>query len=90
MIGIPSNLQSRADWLNAYQYAQDHPQARPTLKARLEALKASGTMKVLRPGVAKPPEEQTPDDYEDVLDPASPLVLSGLLLTEIETMIRAL
>jgi hypothetical protein len=60
------------------------------LRSRLVALKNTRHIKVLKDGINKPAEEQTPDDYEDALDLASPFVRSGLSEGEVDTMIGAL
>jgi hypothetical protein len=91
MVGLPQNLQTRADWINAYQYAViQNGEQKAVMKNRLQALKETGTMLVLKPGVDKPAEEQTPEDFEPVDDPASPLARSGLSAAEINSMILIL
>jgi hypothetical protein len=47
-------------------------------------------MKVLKAGVTAEPEDQTPDDYEDAPDQASAFAKSGLLDSEIASMIGGL
>jgi hypothetical protein len=92
MIGIPSVLATRQDWLNTYQYVQaaNNAELKKQLRERLTALKETRYMKVLKSGVEKEPEEQTPSDFEDTLDPASSFVRSGLLENEVDTMIGGL
>jgi hypothetical protein len=92
MTGIPAVLATRQDWLNAYQYAQANPttELKKSLRDRLIAMKATRYMKVLKAGVVAGPEEQTQDDFEDALDPASPFAQSGLLENEIDQMTGAL
>lgn len=90
MKGLPMYLQTRSDWENAFDYAMKHQEARAELVSRLLSLKASKTMKVLKPGVVKPPEELEPEDFEEALDPASPYVQSGFTDSEIDTMIAKL
>jgi arginine deiminase len=88
VIGIPSVLATRQDWLNTYQYVQasNNMELRKQFRERLTALKETRYMKVLKSGVEKEPEDQTPSDFEDVLDAASPFVRSGLLENEVDTM----
>ena len=86
MVGIPDNMNSREDWLNAYQYAINNGGSK-ALRARLEALGATKTMLVLKAGVKKTAEEQTPDDFEAKTDPNSAFALSGLTDDEIASMI---
>jgi hypothetical protein len=90
MKGIPENLQTRQDWLNAYHYALDHPEAKHNFKHRLEMLLQSRFVKVLKSDVQKSPEELSPDDFEDQEDPRSPFILSGLSESEIKTMLENL
>lgn len=73
MKGIPHLLQTKTDWENAYQYVMQRPEYKKELKCRLQALKQSGTAKFLKDGVVKTVEEQTPNDYEDRVDPNMPL-----------------
>jgi hypothetical protein len=88
MIGIPTVLATRQDWLGTYQYVQAANNAglKRQFRDRLTALKATRYMKVLKPGVTAGPEDQTPDDYEDAPDPASAFARSGLLDSEIDSM----
>jgi len=89
MVGISANLSTKEDWSNTYKYVvkQSDDGQKGQLKARLLALRESRKMYVLKKGVNKPAEEQTQDDYELKDDPASPLVRSGLTLSEIDEMI---
>jgi hypothetical protein len=92
MVGIPMVLATRQDWLQVFSYVETEntPELRSELLARLVALNETRYMNVLKDGVDKPPEEQTPEDYERVLDPASSFVRSGLSEDEIQEMIGAL
>jgi hypothetical protein len=92
MIGIPTVLATRQDWLNTYQYVQASNNAglKRQFCDRLTALKATRYMKALKAGITAAPEDQSPDDYEDVPDPASSFVRSGLLDGEVDTMIGGL
>jgi hypothetical protein len=91
MVGIPQNLNTHQDWINAQQYALNGTsENRGALITMLEGIRNTGTIKVLKEGVTAPPEEQTPDDYEDAIDELSPLVLSGLTIEEIDAMIAEL
>ncbi len=90
MKGLPMYLQTRQDWLNAFEYTKRHPTESPVLKERLRALLQSRTVKVLRGGVQKSPEDLLPEDFEDQLDPSSPFALSGLSEAEIQSMIDKL
>jgi hypothetical protein len=101
MIGIPNALATRQDWLNACLYAQNQNNAglKAQFRERLEALKNTRFMKAPKDG-AEPsvpdgaPEgteaQLRPEDFEDVLDPASSFVKSGLAVDEIDQMIGAL
>jgi hypothetical protein len=101
MIGISNVLATRQDWLNTYQYVQNHDNTglKVQFRERLEALKNTRFMKIPKagaePSVPDGSPEGTeprfqPDDFEDVLDPASPFVKSGLVIGEIDQMIGAL
>jgi hypothetical protein len=101
MIGISNVLATRQDWLNTYYYVQNQNNAglKAQFRERLEALKNTRFMKVPKadaePSVPNGSPEGTkpqfqPDDFEDVLDPASSFVKSGLVIDEIDQMIGAL
>jgi hypothetical protein len=101
MIGIPNVFATRQDWLNTYNYVQSQSNAGLKLQfcERLEALKNTRFMKVPKsdavPSVPSDAPEGTeaqfqPEDFEDVLDPASPFVKSGLVMDEIDQIIGAL
>jgi hypothetical protein len=92
MIGIPTVLATRQDWFNTYQYVQanNNLEQKRQFRERLIALKETRYMKVLKASASTDPEEQTPNDFEDVLDQASPFVQSGLLENEIDQMRGAL
>lgn len=92
MKGIPNVFNTKQDWLNAHQYAMtkgdEHYKA--MLSARLESLKNSGTMLVLKESAPPDPEEQTPEDFETVQDAGSAFASSGLSVAEIDLMISQL
>lgn len=92
MRGIPRGFNTKQDWLNAHAYALSggNEEYKGTLKERLAAFKESGTVLVLKEGVTAPPEEQTPDDFESVQDPGSPLARSGMTAAEIDLLISQL
>ena len=90
MIGLPVVLATRTDWFNAFDYAKSHPEYRNELIAKLQAVLQTKTCKILREGVQKAPQDLTPEDFEEVPDPASPFSKSGLGEEEIITMINAL
>jgi len=89
MVGIPATLATRQDWLHVFDYVQsmDNAELKGEFRLRLQALKKTRWMKVLKDGVDKPAEDQTPDDYEDAIDPASPFAMSGLAEGELDQMI---
>jgi hypothetical protein len=92
MVGISKNLATRDDWFNTYRYviSQSYQNEKDELRYRLLALRNSGKMLVLKKGVNKPAEEQTPEDYEEKTDPGSLLVKSGLTVSEIDEMVSKL
>jgi hypothetical protein len=106
MIGIPDVLATRQDWLNTYRYvqSQDNAELKIQFRQRLEALKNTRFMKIPKadavPSVPEDSSEGTvadsaaaqfqPEDFEDVLDPASSFVKAALVIDEIDQMIGAL
>jgi hypothetical protein len=101
MIGIPNVLATRQDWLNTYHYvwSQDNAGLKMRFRERLEALKNTRFMKIPKANAVPSVPEDSPegteprfqsDDFEDVLDPASSFVKSGLVIDEIDQMIGAL
>ena len=90
MKGVPTYLQNRADWEHAFEFSLRNNDARPNLIYRLEQLKQSKIVRILKQGVTKQPEELSDDDFEEVLDPASPFVVSGLTDGEIDAMLTKL
>jgi hypothetical protein len=101
MIGISNVLATRQDWLNTYQYVQKQNNAglKKQFRERLEVLRATRFMKVPKAGSVPSVPEDAPEgtepqfqteDFEDVLDPASSFVKSGLVIDEIDQMIGAL
>jgi hypothetical protein len=101
MIGIPNVLATRQDWLNTYHYVQNQYNVglKAQFRERLEALKNTRFMKVPKadamPSIPDGSPEGTepqfqPEDFEDVLDPASSFVKSGLVIDEIDQMTGAL
>lgn len=92
MIGIPKVFNTKADWMNAHEYAfksGDDEYKKEMIKL-LEGLKDSRFMLVLKQGVTKPPEEHTPEDYEQVEDPGSELLRLGFTIPEIDLLISRL
>ena len=88
MVGLPATLATRQDWLHAHEYVRqkNNPALKEEFRLRLAALNETRGMKILKQGVDKPAEEQTPEDYEDALDPLSPFATSGLSEDEIARM----
>lgn len=88
MIGFPHILNTKEDWYNAVNYAKNHGEYKTTVKAGLENLKSNIYMKVLKPEAeGKDPEEQTADDYMDVLNPACDKIKLGFTDEEIDILI---
>jgi len=101
MVGIPSTIATRQDWLHVYNYVQTKNDAglKQEFRSRLIALKNTRYMKVPKadavPSIPDDALEGTEpqfqlEDFEDVLDPASSFVRSGLVEDEIDQMIGAL
>lgn len=90
MRGLPYACRTRQDWENAVVYARKSAAMQRDMIRRLQALKASGMMLVLKSDAPTDPEEQTPEHFEAVHDPASPLAVSGLSESEIDKMVADL
>jgi hypothetical protein len=101
MVGIPTTIATRQDWLHIYAYVQTNNNAglKREFRSRLISLKNTRYMKMPKAnaipsvpdGAPEGTEEQfQPEDFEDVLDPASPLARSGLVEDEVDQMIGAL
>jgi len=92
MVGLPTVLATKQDWLQSFDYVKtiNTPELKNDFRMRLIALNNTRYMKVLKAGINKSVEEQTPEDFESVLDPLSSFVSSGLTEGEIAQMIGAL
>ena len=90
MVGLPYFLQTKQDWVNAVEYAKEHPQVKYDLIERLRALQGNKTIKVLKSLVQKPAEELTPDDFEEVIDQGSYALRLGISESDIHQFIKAL
>lgn len=90
MKGLSYYLQTRADWVNAFDYAMKHPDIENEMISRLLSLKSSKMVKMPKPGLTKSIEEYADDDFETIQDPASPFAQSGLTDDEIDEMIAKL
>ena len=83
MVGIPKYCQTKKDWQNAVDYAVKHNTGKTELYSRLQHLRDDHYMNVLK-------EEQTPEDYEPVDNPAAEKYRIGITDEEIENMMEAL
>jgi hypothetical protein len=91
MIGLPKDLKTKQDWLNAVEYAKSTGEGKAELKNRLMALKNQTTVLVLKAAsIDKLPEEQTEADYEPVPDPACEKLRLGFTDSEINDLIGGL
>jgi len=95
MLGIPQVINTKQDWLNTFNYVAANSNLNVDMKkefvASLRALKSSGSTLILKTSVAKKdPDEQTPDDFELVVDQKSSLARSGLTIADIDAMIAQL
>jgi len=91
MVGLPKELKTKQDVLNAVSYAITTGDGKAVLKNRLLELKANTTMLVLKAGSKnKPPEEQTEADFERVNDPACEKIRLGFTDQEIDNLIGGL
>jgi hypothetical protein len=101
MVGIPTTIATRQDWLHIYEYVQAKNNAglKREFRSRIISLKNTRYMKIPKagavPSVPDGAPEGTeaqiqPEDFEDALDPASPFAMSGLVEDEVDQMIGAL
>jgi hypothetical protein len=91
MVGIPKDLKTKQDWLNAIAYAKSTGEGKAEIKNRLMALKDQTMVLVLKAAsIDKPPEEQTRADYEPVPDPACEKARLGFADSEINDLIGGL
>jgi len=91
MVGLPNNLLTKKDWLNAVDFAVSTGQGRDVMIARLNGLKQNTKMNVLKNASAgKSAEDQTPDDFESVDDPNCEMLRLGFTEAEIDGLIGRL
>ena len=91
MVGLPRQLSTRADWLNAVNYAKTTGEGKATMQGRLLSLKLNSTILVLKDSSAnKDSEDQTPEDYEAALDPGCEKTRLGFTDEEIDDLIGGL
>jgi hypothetical protein len=91
MVGFPKDLKTKKDWQNAVDYAIATGSGKAELKTRLVELKGFTTVLVLKEtSRGKEAEEQTPDDYEPVPDPACEKIRLGFTDSEIDKLIGGL
>jgi hypothetical protein len=91
MVGLPKQLSTKADWLNAVQYAKTTGDGKAVMRSRLLSLKTHATILVLKAAsVDKDSEEQTPEDYEAALDPGCEKARLGFTDAEIDELIGGL
>jgi hypothetical protein len=91
MVGLPKQLNTKADWLNAVQYAKTTGEGKATMCTRLLSLKTNTTILVLKAASKnKDSEEQTPEDYEAAIDGGCEKVRLGFTDDEIDELIGGL
>jgi hypothetical protein len=91
MVGLPNNLSTKRDWLNAVEYARSTGNGKDVMISRLNGLKQNTKMNVLKTGsVGKPAEEQTPEDFKAVDDPNCEIIRLGFTAQEIDSLIGVL
>lgn len=91
MIGLPTEMQTKKDWHNAADYAIKHKTGIGTMIEKLESLRDDIYINVLKDSSKeKPADEQTPDDYEKVENPACEKIQLGFTDTEINQLIAEL
>jgi hypothetical protein len=91
MVGLPQNLCTRQDWLNAINYAKATGTGKGVIRSRLLELKNNTAMLVLKSSAAtKPSEEQTPEDFKPAPDPNCEKLRLGFTDAEIDQYIGEL
>lgn len=91
MRGVPRVMNTKQDWVNAYQYAlHADSEARQEMRSRLIALKEAKTVLVLKADAPEDPEEHTPDHFEPVNDVKAPFFRVGITESELDQMISSL
>ena len=91
MVGVPKELKTKQDVLNAVSYAKATGDGKTMLKNRLMEMKANTKVLVLKAASkSKPPEEQTEADFESVNDPACEKLRLGFTDQEINNLIGEL
>jgi len=91
MIGLPNNLLTKKDWLNAVEYAISTGNGKEVMIARLNNLKQNTTINVLKSASAgKSAEDQTPDDFESINDPNCEMLRLGFTEVEIDGLVGRL
>jgi DNA primase len=92
MVGFPNDLRTKQDWLNAVDFAKSSGETdRAIMVSKLEGLRTNTKMMVLKVSSAGvPAEEQTPEDYEEVDNPACEMIRLGLSGSQIDNLIGGL
>jgi orotidine-5'-phosphate decarboxylase len=91
MIGLPGNLFTREDWINAVEYAKAHSTGKDVMISRLNGLKSNTKINILKStALDKPAEEQTPEDFEAIDDPNCEMLRLGFTAAQIENLIGGL
>lgn len=88
MIGIPSVFNTKQDYYNAVDYACSKNEGKPYVAKALHDLKDNVYMLVLKKSSKdKPAEEQTPEDFEKVENPACTKYQLGFTDDEINALL---
>jgi hypothetical protein len=91
MVGLPKQLSTKADWLNAVNYAKTTGDGKAAMRLRLLSLKQNATILVLKKSSAnKDSEDQTPEDFEAAADPGAEKIRLGFTDAEIDGLIGGL
>ncbi|MBR1913148.1 MAG: hypothetical protein IJ828_12475 [Treponema sp.] len=89
MIGFPSVLNTKQDYLNAVEYVKSDRADRKKLVRMLESLRDNIYMNVLKDSSKeKSTEDLTPDDYMAVENPNCDKLRLGISDKEIESWIK--
>jgi hypothetical protein len=91
MYGLPKEFNSQADVMNSIDYCTTNPQYKPKLIQMLLDLRDNTTMLVLLDSSADvDPEDQTPADFQSVLDPNALLFRLGLTVDTVNSLLGGL
>jgi hypothetical protein len=91
MVGFPKTLHTKQDYVNAVNYSINNGAGKDVILSALKGLKSNNKINILKKSSAdKTAEEQTPEDYEAIVDPNCEMVRLGFTVEEIDNLIGRL